>query len=387
MSVKLTYNTKLLFNKPEDKQNLLDMLSAHKAAFNACSKIKFNQKTNHNSIVLLHADFYKKFREENPETPSQVVIRAEHECLSAYCSIKSNKHKISKPVERKKLSMRLDKNSCSRKAGTNTLSIISLGKRIKCQPSFYPKLEEYWKKYKFSDPLVFERDNEVFISFTFDIPTELPQEPMKALGVDLGIRCYAATSEGNLYQDKKFNKEKRQLRFLKDSLKSKGTKSAKRHLKKLKHKEKNKNKNFCFHLANKILKDTKANVLALENLKSLKVKKHKYQNKNRISQVPFYQLLTILTYKADLLSKQVITVCPSYTSQIDHRTGLKDGIRQGCRYIGKDGFVQHADINAAINIANRSKHPISCRLLPATYGQANVNSPIVGDSFPTSQPL
>ena len=102
--------------------------------------------------------------------------------------------------------------------------------------------------------------------------------------------------------------------------------------------------------------------------------------------VPFYQLLTILTYKAVLLSKQVITVCPSYTSQIDHRTGLKDGIRQGCRYIGKDGFIQHADINAAMNIANRSKRPISQCLKPLTYGQAVVNQPIVGKIVPTGQP-
>jgi len=74
----------------------------------------------------------------------------------------------------------------------------------------------------------------------------------------------------------------------------------------------------------------------------------------------------------------VITVCPSYTSQIDHRTGKKDGLRKGCRYYGTDGTIFHADINAAINIAIRSKHPVSqVGKANLTYGQAKVNRPIV----------
>ena len=129
------------------------------------------------------------------------------------------------------------------------------------------------------------------------------------------------------------------------------------------------------NLANKIISDTNADVIVLENLKSLKVKKHKYQNKNRISQVSMYELRRILTYKALLHNKQVITVSPSYTSQIDHRTGKLDGQRIGGRYIGKDGQILHADINAACNIGLRSKHPCSIRNYYAW--QATVNSPYV----------
>lgn len=117
----------------------------------------------------------------------------------------------------------------------------------------------------------------------------------------------------------------------------------------------------------------------LEDLSGIKKKKVKWQNKNRISQVPFFMLRTILTYKALLHGKQVITVNPAYTSQIDSRTGKKDGERKGRRFIGKDGVVLDADINAAINIANRSKHPASI----GNYldGQAVVNRPIVYKSL------
>lgn len=378
---KLTYNTRLLFKNDEDKQKLIKMLEGQRFAWNECSKVKFNHVSK-NSIVELHSVFYTKFRQENPEIPSQVVISSEQSVLSACRSIKSNKKKLDKPPEKKKLSIRLDKRTYSYKNGV--FSIISLEKRVKCSPYLYPKLQELISKYRFCDPLLFEKNGDIWVCLTFNIPEILSQNKL-AVGVDIGICNLAATSEGNLYQDKQFNARKRKLRFNKRKLqsKSKTSKSARRKLNKLKRKEHNINQNFSHHLANKIISDTKADTLVLENLKSIKVKKHKYQNKNRISQVPLYELRRILTYKALLHNKQVITVSPAYTSQIDHRTGKLDGKRIGGRYIGKDNRILHADVNAACNIGLRSKLP--CSISNYYAWQAKVNSPIV--SSVTHKPL
>ena len=184
-----------------------------------------------------------------------------------------------------------------------------------------------------------------------------------------------------MYVDKNFNKQKRRLRYLKRQLQAaivnKKSKTSKKHLRELKQKEANINKNFIHNLSKQIL-NTKADVIVLENLKSLKVKKHKYQNKNKISQVSFAKLREVLSYKALLLGKRVIDVCPSYTSQIDSRTGKKDGVRLGCSYRASDGRVLDADINAAVNIGLRCKLPL---LLPGNrlyLGQGKVNTPIVG---------
>ena len=370
---KLTYNTRLVFQSDSDKDKIVGMLYKQRFAWNECSKVKFNIPTN--SIVLLHGQFYTKFRQSRPEIPSQVVISAEQSVLSAYRSIKSNKQKLDKPPEKRKLSIRLDKRTYSYKNGV--FSIISLEKRVKCSPYIYPKLQELISKYRFCDPLLFEKNGEIWICLTFDIPKVLSQNKL-AVGVDVGICNLAATSEGNLYQDKQFNGRKRKLRFNKRKLQSKSkiSKSARRKLKKLKHKERKINQNFSHHLANKIISDTKADTIVLENLKSIKVKKHKYQNKNRISQVPMFELRRILTYKALLNNKQVITVSPAYTSQIDHRTGKLDGKRMGGRYIGKDNQILHADVNAACNIGLQSKLP--CSINDYYAWQAKVNSPIVG---------
>lgn len=373
----ITYKTRLIFDCESDKQKIIQMLEAERFCWNECSKVKFNSVP-HNSIVDLHAAFYNKFRESQRQTPAQIVIVTQRSVLAAFRSIKSSKHKISKPPVKKRLSIRLDKRCYSYK--NNIFSLINLDKRVKAKPEIYPKLQELLNKYTFCDPALLEKNGDVWIDLTFKIPDSPPQNTL-AVGVDLGILRYAATSEGNIYQDKQFNGRKRKLRHNKDKLKSvaaKGSKSAKRKLKKLRHKETNINKNFVHHLSSKIIKDTKADTIVLENLKSIKVKKHKYQNKNRISQVPMYMLRQFLTYKALLAKKTVIQVCPSYTSQMDHRTNKCDGERRGRRYYSKTGIIYDADINAAINIALRSKLPVS-QTERLTYGQVIVNSPIVGN--------
>lgn len=368
----LTYNSKIIFESEDDKQKILKMLESQRFAWNECSKVRLEKGTK-NSIIELHGLFYQEFRKSNPEVPSQVVISAEQSVLSAFRSIKSNKHRIKSAPIKNKLSIRLDKRTYSFKNGV--FSIISLEKRVKCKPYVFAKLESLIKEYPMCDPLIFERDGDVWMAMTFKLP-EKPKTEILACGVDLGCVNLAATNEGNLYKDKRYNSRKRKIRFNKRKLQSKNTKSSLRKLKKIRYKERNISKNLTHHLANKILKDTSADVLVLEDLTGIKKKKHKYQNKNRISQIPMFMLKEILTYKAHLLGKQVKTVNPAYTSQIDHRTGLKDGKRSAGRYIGKDGKILNADINASCNIAIRSKLPCSIRNYYA--GQAVVNQPIVG---------
>ena len=117
-------------------------------------------------------------------------------------------------------------------------------------------------------------------------------------------------------------------------------------------------------MANQILKTGKT-VIVMEDLKKIKTNtsrtndgyKRKRHN-NMISQVPFYMLKCILSFKALRVGKRVETVDPAYTSQTNCLTHEKDGIRKGCRYYCKDNLVLDADWNASVNIAFK-KHPIS----------------------------
>jgi len=358
----------------EDFDSLKSILEMHRVVFNFASQLQF--KETKNSLVVLHSKVYNNIRKQYSNIPSQVIIKAEQECLSSYKSTKSNKHKLKKSIEKKNLSMRLDKRLYSKnKSDKYSIRITTTSGRQSFKFVVYPKLKELLDKYEYTDPLIYENDGKLFISFTFD---NKPNEQLKqklALGVDIGIRRNVACSDGRIVIDRKFNGDKRKLRHLKDNLKSKGTKSARRHLGKLRHKEANKNRNQTHLIANLVLK-TEADTIVLENLNGIKKKKHKYQNKRSIGQVPMFELRRVISYKAENLGKSVLLVRPYYTSQIDSVTGNRDGERRGCRFYSKNGLIYDADINAAINIAKLSKLPVS-QTNYLTYGQAVVNQPIV----------
>lgn len=380
----LTYSVKLIFESQGEKSRMIKTLEGQRFAFNEASKVRF-EKMKKNSIIELHELFYKSFRSKNPDIPADIVVSALNDCLSKYKSVKSNKQKISKPISKKALSIHLNSNLCRfTKIDKGEIKITAIGgKRILAKLDLYDKVKDLIKTKEMKHPSLYIKNGEIYLGLVFDIKGAVFNENEKVIGVDLGIKRIAATSEGKIFTDKKYLKEKRKLRYLKRQLQSCGSKSAKKHLKKLKRKEFNKNKNFVHHLTNAIL-DTTANVIIIEDLSQIKAKKgkKKYQNLNKISQVPFYKIKEFLTYKAPLRGKRVEVVCPSYTSQIDFRTGIKDGKRQGCRYYCKDGIVLDAELNASNNIAIRSKLPISSlALCQGLDGQAVVIRPNVGNSL------
>ena len=377
----ITYNTELIPTCPQDMTLVISLMEEYRSVVNEASRMQFSDLKNLSNIKALHSEFYYQTRESHPDFPSQMVIRAEMECLASYKSIKSNKHKISSPFVKKNLSIRLDKRLYSHvKGDAARIKITTKEKKKEFNIILYPKLEQLMNQSQFVDPLLFVNSSgKLMISLTFDTAKE-KVKPSLALGVDLGIRRTAACSDGRLIIDKKFNAEKRRLRYLKRCLQSQGTKSSRKRLKKLKHKERNKNKNQTHLVANEILK-TSANVISLENLKGIKAKKYKTQNKNGVSQVPFFELRRVLTYKAENMGKHVCQVSPAWTSQIDSISGIKEGERRGCRFYAKSGLVYDADINAAVNIARRSKHPISQGNL--LDGQGIVNCPIACKSKTT----
>ena len=285
--------------------------------------------------------------------------------LAALRSIRTNKNKNADIPQKKSLSLQLDKRMYS------NLSVngISLGngnnhKREKCTFVLYDKVKELFDTCIFSDPTVFARDGRLFLSVPFEVATP-PSRNGKALGVDLGMKRLFVTSDGQYYTDKEYLKRRRKLRYLKRCLQSKGTRSAKKHLAKVKRKERNMSKDMLNRATNALLA-CNASIYVLEDLKKIKYKTSRtkegfkrIRHNNALSQVPLAKFREMLTHKATLAGKQVVSVSPTWTSQMDCRTGKRDGERHGCRYYCNDGIVFDADWNAAVNIGKRSRHPVS----------------------------
>jgi predicted transposase len=72
-----------------------------------------------------------------------------------------------------------------------------------------------------------------YLCVVVEVSEETSYDPKGVLGVDLGIKYLAVDSDGEVHSGEQVNQTRDKLDSLKSRLQSKGTKSAKRHLKKL----------------------------------------------------------------------------------------------------------------------------------------------------------
>lgn len=390
----LTYNVRLVATK-EATDYWLRLLGEAARAYDACAKFVKENGVTLNAVAIHHA-CYDWMREQYAMLSSQMVIRICRDVCGALRSVRSNgKGWKAKTSEKQNLSMRLDKRLYARfgKDGIDVTGATK-NKRDHLTFSLYPKLAELFDNYTPCDPLIFVRGGQIWLSIPFDIPV-VKQEGEDAVGIDLGMRRLFVTSDGTAFRDKGYLRKRRKVRYLKRQLQSKGTKSAKRRLKKKARKEHCICKDMCYRAVKTLLNATDAPVLVMEELKQIKqntshrkkkdgsdgVKRK--QHNNAFHQVPIRMFRELLTYKAQLAGRRVETVEPAYTSQTDSRTGRRDGIRKGCRYHCADSLVLDADWNAAVNIARKSNRPVSNQMpvdggIRFLSGRSSVSRPNVG---------
>ena len=196
------------------------------------------------------------------------------------------------------------------------------------------------------------------------------------MGVDLGIRNTAATSFGSLHSGETRRAYKAERQRVRSSFQSKGSKGAKRALRRLSGKERNRIRHENHVLSRAIVDEAvrhECGVLRMERLKGIR-QRTKVWNKhlNRMmAGWSFYELQQFVEYKARRCGIVVEYVNPAYTSQTCATCG-ELGERRGdvfrCTACGEF----HADTNAAWNIAG---------------GGAVVNRPVSGvDVSPMGYP-
>ena len=360
-----------------DKIRLRATFVDYQIAWQFVSDWIFANKTKNRGKV--HSATYQSVRNTVPNLNSGLVQQARNDAIAKFKSVSSNKHKISISPKLKNVSIRYDNRNSKLYGNVLTFSVNG-GKRIKTELVDYPRLQQH-RNYKLLAPLIFFRDNNYWAALTFDVPEAIVQNG-NLIGVDLGLRILAATSEGKLLRGEKMNRLRRKSRYIKGELQRKGTKSAKRHLRRLRRKEKRQSRDVIHCSVNEVLK-TNASLIAVEDL-DLRARKYRKSSNRRRFSIPLSEFIRVLEYKGKLCGKQIVKVSPAYTSQDDCR-GLSPGKRIGGKYIGIDGRILQADLNAACNIANKAKdalklnNPVSL-CYAQINGQAAVNPPIVGGS-------
>jgi putative transposase len=194
------------------------------------------------------------------------------------------------------------------------------------------------------------------------------------LGVDLGIVNLATTSDGESFCGKQLEALRQRHQALRLALQAKGTKSAKRHLKKLSGKQARFQKHENHIISKQLVAVAKGTnrALALEDLKGISKLARKEGKRLRKTQRAkhtnwsFHQLRLFITYKAAVAGVPLAVVDPRYTSQRCHCCGHTERANRRSQesFVCQDcGHEANADVNGARNISY--------------LGAMNVNRPIV----------
>ena len=199
--------------------------------------------------------------------------------------------------------------------------------------------------------------NKYFVSILVEVPfVKYSLKPTSIVGLDLGIKDFIVTSNGEKLKNEVKINEKR-LKGLQKWLSRCKTGSKNRYKVKLKIqrlylKIRNARKHMIYKLANKIIKEN--DIIAIENLdvKSMyqvhKIAKH-------LKNIPISEFIRVLKYKSNWLGKKVIEINKYYpSSQSCNRCGFKNeevknlSIRKWT--CPRCGIIHDRDINASINI-------------------------------------
>lgn len=205
------------------------------------------------------------------------------------------------------------------------------------------------------------RKGKFYLHIVVSVPEPDIAPSHEMIGVDLGLNRPAVTSNRKFLGSRHWKEVDRRRFRLKRKLQSKGTKSAKRHLRKLSRKQMRFHRD-CDHVLSKhIVQNTPTGAtIVLENLSGIRDssrigrgKQNKnVDNKRRLHSWTFAQLYSFIGYKAAERGIAVERIDPRHTSQTcshcgyQHRSNRRSQSLFLCRSCG---YQLNADLNAALN--------------------------------------
>jgi putative transposase len=255
------------------------------------------------------------------------------------------------PYDDRCLSWQLDRRTVSIWTTAGRLAGIP----FRCSPAQLTRLRQHRQG---ESDLVY-RNGKWFLYATCDIPEPAVTGPGAFLGVDLGIANIATTDDGARHCGKYLNRQRHRARHLRARLQAKGTKSAKRLLKKRARKEARFAASTNHLIAKRIVTEAErtGRGIALEDLTGIRARvRLRKPQRVTLHSWAFAQLGQYIAYKAAVAGIPVVYVDPAYTSQTCSACGhvaKKNRPDQATFCCTSCGFAEHADVNAARNIAAR----------------------------------
>jgi len=341
--------------------DLLETMHRFNEACNYIADIAFQKKTANKIEIqkVVYYDVREKFG-----LSAQLVIRAIAKVSEAF-----KRDKSIKPEFRDDGSIVYDQRILSWK-GLEAVSILSLTGRLKIPI----RIGEY-QKVRMNSRVRGQADlilqNGIFyIAAVVEVPEPSKFDTIDTLGIDMGIVNLVTDNDGVAFSGEQTDRTREKYAKLKANLQKAGTRSAKRHLKKISGRE----RRFHTHTNHVISKNVVAKakdtgrMIALEDLEGIRTRiTVRKAQRSRHHSWTFGQLGNFIEYKAAIAGVPLVFVTSAYTSQTcpicNHISKRNRPTRDTFRCV-QCGHAGSADHVGAINIAYRGEviRPIVSRM-------------------------
>jgi putative transposase len=351
------------------------------AVFNAVCAYGWRQRL-FNGVKLHHATYYP-LKADYPDLVSDLHIQARvkaTEAVKSALALHKAGRKVNQPcADACPPRYNLHTYRVDWESRTVRLSLIGGRQTIRFR---IPDYSAKYAGYATDTADLIQRDGRWWLHVVVTVPAPEIAPSKQVVGVDLGLSRPAVTSTGHFLGKRAWKAIEGRVFKLKRALQKRGTKSAKRHLKCVRHTQARFRRDCDHVLSKQIVQSAEPGAtLVLENLKDIRTRtkmRRKTETQRRIHSWSFAQLKGFIGYKAEERGCTVVAVDPRHTSQACSRCGhtARNNRRSRDLFVCRNcGFSLHADLNGARNIA--AKYRASGGISPT--GGLPVNQPLVSD--------
>jgi len=356
-----------------DKDSILETIADSARVFSHFALLG-NQRQS-TSYVNLHKHGYDIAKTLSPNLPTAILQQTAKTALASIKSWNSNLPRTNS--RRKKYNIRAKKNGWKEKPilgkweyegekransyPVNKLSLTRRGNltsfsssnhRIRIMHDIPAWFGNRYPNAKLQAGNIVAKNGQYWLNLVYEVDTNGTPRGNDVVGIDRGVNNIVATSQGKIISSEQILKIRARYLHNRKQLQQKGTRSAKRRLKKQSGREKRfmLDKNHC--ITKQLASDNTVSTYVLEDLTGIR-EQRRNRNMNRLlSSWAFLQFEFQLKYKCELNGINVAYVDPRYTSQKCSvcKTVDKTSRQDDIYHCAKCGFTANSDINSSVNI-------------------------------------
>jgi len=381
--MKATIRLKLHMD-PASEVALKETMRQFTACFNAVCRHGW-EAGERNGIRLHHAT-YPDLRQRFDRLPSQLVVSSRMKAAETLKSVEERRkqgRKVSCPHS-DLCPIRYDARSYWITLSSGSASLTTVCRRV----SVTFQVPTYCLPYADWKPCSADLCLHQGVFFLHVVVEASAPEPTceGVLGVDLGITEIAVDSDANSYSGETVKSVRRRVKRIRRLLQKRGTKSARRHLRKIARKQSRFVRDVNHVVSKSLVRSASHShkALALEELTHIRDRADTVSREMRwlLGNWAFLQLRQFIEYKAQAKGVPVLLVDPRNTSRTCSRCGYCDKANRRSQskfQCLQCGLTLNADFNGALNVKTRAENEAK---VPAPNTPSSVRRPIVSSGSP-----